>query len=93
MLSEALEEERGRSEAAIQRAVETTREQLQARMDDDNKVGGCGLLKWLYYLAHIHTQHSEAVRRRQLASVELFVESARAQLQSLLAPESTTSSE
>ena len=39
LLSEAVQEERGRSEAAVQRAVESTREQVQGRMNDESKVG------------------------------------------------------
>ena len=38
LLSEALQEERERSEAAIQRTVESTREQVQTKMEDTIKV-------------------------------------------------------
>ncbi len=38
LLSEALSEERQRGEAAIQRAVEATREQVTTRMNEDIKV-------------------------------------------------------
>lgn len=37
-LSEALQEERERSEANVQRAVEATREQVQTKMEDLAKV-------------------------------------------------------
>ena len=52
-----------------------------------------GYTHTLHTHTHIHTQHSEAVRRRQLASLDLFLESARSQLQSLMSPDTSSTSD
>ena len=84
----------------MERAVENARERVQEKMQDIAKVKSSSMVNVkiftaeeqdLYQLPFLPSfpQAQEASRQRSLASLDLFLESARAQLQGLMATQDT----